>query len=164
MSEIYYEIMVQKKTPSIFKVSRLVSLILMIAFLIPALLGIILAFIPVLICGISFYFLNMYQSVEYEYLYVDKELQIDRILGKTKRKRMETLDINALELMAPENSPELTKMTNGNSMGNKVKKDYSSGIKKDNNYIMVIEGKQIVFEPTQELVKAIKMIAPRKVF
>ena len=32
------------------------------------------------------------------------------------------------------------------------------------NYMLVVNEKQIIFEPTEEMVKTIKMFAPRKVF
>ena len=45
-------------------------------------------------------------------------------------------------------------------------KDYSSGEDEKNasKYMLVIKNKYIIFEPTEEMVKTIKMFAPRKVF
>ena len=162
MSEAYFEIMIKKQVSPFMKIIALVSAILTCFFLFLGVMGVIVAFLPGIICIVAWYFLNIYKTVEYEYLYVDKELQIDRILGKTKRKRMETLDVSQLEVLAPMNSHQWDSYRKGNVQ----KKDYTSG-KEENQkeiYVMVIGGNAIHFEPTPELVKAIHMIAPRKVF
>ena len=112
--------------------------------------------------SVAAYLLKVFNYVEYEYLYIDKELQIDRILAQNSRKRMETLDLNELEVLAPIRSHELDRYRNRN-----VKtKDYSSGTEENNasKYMLVVNDKQIIFEPTEEMVKTIKMFAPRKVF
>ena len=162
MNEVYFEIMVKKQIPPFRKILTLVSLILAVFFIVLGIMGIFAALFLGLVCAAAWYFLNLYQTVEYEYLYVDKELQIDRILGKTKRKRMETLDMSRLEVLAPEKSHQwdsyrVKKLT---------KKDYSSGNPENskNVYVLVISGNVVYFEPTLELVKTIQMIAPRKVF
>ena len=112
--------------------------------------------------GVASYVISLYSSVEYEYLYIDKELQIDRILAKNSRKRMETLDLKELEVLAPIRSHELDRYRNQSMK----KMDYSSGDDSQNiqKYMLVISGKQIIFEPTLEMVKTIQMFAPRKVF
>ena len=46
-------------------------------------------------------------EVEYEYLYVNGELDIDAIYSKQKRKKMGSYDASELEILAPENSHEL---------------------------------------------------------
>ncbi|MBR5579240.1 MAG: hypothetical protein IKW28_09640 [Lachnospiraceae bacterium] len=162
MNEAYFEIMVKKQSSPFRKILTPVSLILAVFFTVLGIMGIFPALFLGLACIVAWYFLNLYRTIEYEYLYVDKELQIDRILGKTKRKRMEILDISQLEILAPEKSHQwdsyrAKKLT---------KKDYTSGSQEysKNVYVLVISGNVIYFEPTLELVKAIQMIAPRKVF
>lgn len=162
MSEAYFEIMIKKQVSPFMKVTAMASVILTCGFLFLGIMGVFAAFLPGVVCAAAWYFLNLYKTVEFEYLYVDKELQIDRILGKTKRKRMETLDVAQLEVLAPVNSHQWDPYRKGNIQ----KKDYTSG-KEENQkevYVMVIGGNAIHFEPTPELVKAIHMIAPRKVF
>ena len=75
---------------------------------------------------------------------------------------METLDLNELEVLAPSRSHELDRYRNSN-----VKKtDYSSGEESHDmqKYMLVVNDKQIIFEPSEEMVKTIHMFAPRKVF
>lgn len=162
MNEAYYEIMVSRKSTPLLKIGRIVTAILAVFGLLAMLAGMITGIIMAVVCGVASYFLNLFSSVEYEYLYVDKELQIDRILAKNNRKRMETLDLNELEVLAPIRSHELDRYRNRNTK----EKDYSSGeeSRNDQKYMLVIKDKQIIFEPSEEMVKTIKIFAPRKVF
>ena len=162
MNEAYYEVMVTRKGSPMMKVVQIVTALLAGVFAVAMVMGFVWGILLATAFGIACYVVTMISVVEYEYLYVDKELQIDRILGKSRRKRMETLDLNELELLAPLRSHELDRYRNDNYK----KTDYSSG-KEENEqakYIMIIHNRQIVFEPTEELVKTIRMFAPRKVF
>ena len=59
-------------------------------------------FLPVaLAAGVGAYFLNMYTDLEYEYLYLDKELSVDKIMAKSKRKRVGTYSLDRMEVFAP---------------------------------------------------------------
>lgn len=162
MNEAYYEVMVKKKGSPLLKVAQIVALALTGFFAFMLLIGNLWGLILATACGVAYYFLSLNNTVEYEYLYVDKELQIDRILAKSKRKRMETLDLKELEILAPLHSHELDSYRNGNY----TKADYSSGEegREKARYMLVINGKQVIFEPTEEMVATVKMFAPRKVF
>ncbi len=162
MNETYYEIMVEKKKSPVMKIARIVTAIMAGFFVLSMVMGMIWGLILAVAFGAASYFLNLFNSVEYEYLYIDKELQIDRILAKNNRKRMETIDLNELEILAPIRSHELDGYRNRNMK----KADYSSGEESHNaeKYMLVVNGKQIIFEPTEEMVKTIHMFAPRKVF
>lgn len=162
MNEAYYEIMVSKKASPLVKVAQIVAAIMSGFFVLIMFMGIIWGIVLAVAFGVASYVISLYSSVEYEYLYVDKELQIDCILAKSKRKRKETLDLNELVVLAPVRSHELDHYRNGNYK----KADYSSG-EEDNaqkKYMLIVNDKQIIFEPTEELVKTIRMFAPRKVF
>ena len=52
-------------------------------------------------------------NVEYEYLYVNGDLDIDKIINRSKRKRVFSTPISNMELLAPEGSPELAQYRNG---------------------------------------------------
>ena len=162
MNEAYFEVLVKRKGSPLLKGAQIVTGILAVFFAFLMIIGKFWGCILALICVGACYILSLKSDVEYEYLYVDKELQIDRILKKSKRKRMETLDLTQLEVLAPLRSHELDSFRNGNY----TKADYSSGEeqKERSVYALVVEKKMIVFEPTQEMVKTIKMFAPRKVF
>lgn len=162
MNETYYEIMVAKKKSPLLKMAQIGSALMCGICVLFMFMGLIWAIILAAVFGVLCYFLTLFNTVEYEYLYVDKELQIDRILARSNRKKMLTLDLNELVILAPLRSHELDSYRNGNYK----KVDYSSGDEANAQlkYMLIVNDKQVIFEPTEEMVKTIRMFAPRKVF
>lgn len=124
-------------------------------------------FVPAMLIGIAFgvaaYFVNLNTNLEYEYLYVDKELTVDKVMAKSRRKRVAVFDVGKMEILAPVKSWHLDNYKNRQDK----RVDYSSGEEKqpDKRYVFFYDGqKQVIIEPNLELVKAIAMAAPRKVF
>ena len=162
MNEVYYEILVAKKKVPFMKTVQIMFAVMAGFFVFAMMIGMWWGLILAVAFGVASYFLKMFVDIEFEYLYIDKELQIDRILAKNKRKRMETLDLNELEVLAPIRSHELDRYRNREMK----KADYSSGDESHDSqkYMLVINDRQIIFEPTEEMVKTIRTFAPRKVF
>lgn len=174
MSEAYVECLIQSKPNIKAKLLRAFFILCCIAcavtmFLFPQyymylMLG-IFAF------GIGVYMSNSYVGVEYEYLYLDKEIVIDRIYNQSRRKRVATYKFSKIEVIAPIKSHHLDnygRVSDGNygDSSNKVV-DYSIGFeaKPDLRYVIVYEGRQkILFNPNEEMIKVMKNAAPRKVF
>ncbi len=162
MNETYVEWLVKRKTPAYMKLLRILSIMLAVCFV---LLG--LLFVPAMIIGIILgivaYFVYQNSDLEYEYLYVDKELTVDKVLAKSRRKRVAVFDIGKMEILAPVRSWHL------DNYKNRTDKtvDYSSGEEKqpDPRYVFYYDGRQkVIIEPNEEMIKAITMAAPRKVF
>lgn len=125
--------------------------------------GMIVPFIVAAAAGVGAYFIGLRVNIEYEYTLTDKELDIDVIFSKEKRKHIITYDLSKLEIMAPVKSHELDSYRN-----RQVDiKDYTSryGENERLQYLMYIDGQMAAsFEPDEQLITAIKNIAPRKVF
>ncbi len=162
MSETYVECLVKRKANPVKIFLRALTIMLAVAFIF---LGFLFA--PALLVGLLMavvaYFVYMNAELEYEYLYLDKEITIDKVMAKMKRKRVAQYDMNRMEIFAPMNSHHLDGYKNRN--GKTI--DYSSGEVKqpEARYVMYYDsGERIVLEPNMEMVKAIKNIAPRKVF
>ena len=51
--------------------------------------------------GIAAYFIIPGTDLEYEYLFVNGELDIDKIMAKSKRKKAKTVDLTEADLIAP---------------------------------------------------------------
>ncbi len=162
MSEIYVECLVKKKTNVGMRFLRILTMMLAVAFILVGLLD-IRALIVGALAGVAAYFVYLNADLEYEYLYLDKELTVDKIMAKTRRKRVGKYDLNKMEVFAPINSYHLDNFKNRT-----VKTvDYSTGEEKkpETRYVMFYDsGERVVLEPNQEMVKAIQNIAPRKVF
>lgn len=121
------------------------------------------AIIVVLLAGAGAYLLNLFTDLEYEYLYLDRELTIDKVMARARRKRIATYSVDRIEILAPVRSYRLDPYRNRQGKP----KDYSIGevLQPDQRYIMYYEGGEcILLSPSQELVRAMKNVAPRKVF
>lgn len=163
MSESYVECMVARKTPGwqMFVKYLLIGLTV-VCVLFSFALG-VTAFIAAIALGVGAYFFGMYTDIEYEYLYLDKEITVDKVLHKSKRKRVAVYELEKIEIMAPIKSYHLDNYKN--RTGKVV--DLSSGVenKPDKRYVFFYNGtEKIIFEPDVELVKIAKNVAPRKIF
>ena len=162
MSETYVECLVKQKQSGLGKFFKYLLIMLTVVFAVLMLL-IPLAFIIAVAAGIGAYFVNMFTDLEFEYLYLDKELVVDKVMAKSRRKRIGTYSVDRMEILAPVKSYHLDGFKNRNV---KVK-DYSIGeeLQPDKRYAMYYEGgEKILLSPSEELVKAIRSVAPRKVF
>ena len=89
MNEMYAEWLVKRKAPAyMMLVKVLMVLVCVVAFFIAVspLLG-IFGILVIFAAAAAAYFVFRNSEVEFEYLYVSNQLTIDRIYGKTKRKK-----------------------------------------------------------------------------
>ena len=162
MSETYVECLVKAKQSMLAKFFKILLIMLTVVFGL-AMFLIMPAVLLALAWGAGAYFVNLFTDLEYEYLYLDKELTVDKVMAKSRRKRVATYSIDRMEVLAPIKSYHLDNYKNRSV---KVK-DYSIGeeLQPDLRYCMYYEGgEKILLSPSEELVKAIKTVAPRKVF
>lgn len=164
MSEAYVECLVKAKPSILGKFFKylLIMLTAALALLMFLTMNVILMILAV-VTGVGAYFVNLFTDLEYEYLYLDKELVIDKVMAKSRRKRVATYSLDKVEILAPIKSYHLDNYKNRNV---KVK-DYSIGIeeKPDLRYAMYYEGgEKLLLSPSPEMIKIMKNVAPRKVF
>lgn len=162
MNETYVEWLVKRKTPAYMTLLKILTIMLTVCFV---LLGFFLlpAMIIAVLTGVAAYFVYLNSDVEYEYLYVDKELTVDKVMAKSRRKRVATYDLGKIEILAPIKSWHL------DNYKNRTDKtvDYSSGEEKqpDRRFAFFYDGRQrVLIEPNEEMIKAMQAVAPRKVF
>ncbi len=162
MSETYVECLVARKPSMLLSFLKILLIMLTVVFVLIGAIyfpGLVIAAIT----GVGAYFATMNASIEYEYLYVDREISVDKVMAKSRRKKANTFSVDKMEILAPLNSHRLDSYRNRNAK----MLDYSSGIaaQPERRYMMVCEGDtKVIFEPNAEMVKAIQSIAPRKVF
>ena len=161
VSETYVECLVARKSTFAMRFLKTLLIMLTVCFVLIACVGFIPAFLVAIVTGVGAYFAYMNADLEYEYLYLDKEISIDKVMAKSKRKRIVTYDVQRMEILAPVKSYHLDAFRNREMKS----VDYSSRTDEDKKYMMVYEGNLKVFwEPSLEMVIAIQTIAPRKVF
>lgn len=102
-------------------------------------------------------------DIEYEYLYCDKLVTVDKILGKKKRKTAGEYKLELMEVVAPKESRHLDNYKNKNAK----EVDYSSHIESDEykTYEVYYAGNiKLFLDLPEEFVKMMMNDAPRKVF
>lgn len=164
MSEAYVECLIKGKGSALYKILRVVLYLLSGICFVSVMIG--TGFFGMLF-GFAFgaggYFIGMLGEVEYEYLYMDKEISIDRILAQSSRKKVATFAMERVEIMAPYRSHRLDDYKN-----RQVKiKDYSIGREEqpDRRYVFFYEGgEKIILSPSEEMVKVMRNANPRKVY
>ena len=109
MNDALYEQLVprKQKTSGILISILIIVLAVAVAVLGMPLVGFLSFLIAVLILMIAFYFIFPKLNVEYEYMILNHDLQIDAIYNKSKRKHMLSFDIQSAEIIAPKKSPRL---------------------------------------------------------
>ncbi len=166
MSDTYVECLVKAKGSPLLRFLKVLLIVLtvlffMVGFALPPLF--LPGFLLAVAAGVGAYFVRLHADLEYEYLYLDRELVIDKVLAKTKRKRIATYSVDRMEIFAPIKSYHLDNFRNRSVK----EKDYSVGeeLKPDLRYCMYYEGgEKLILNPSEAMVKALKNVAPRKVF
>ena len=164
MSDLYSEWIVKKKSPS-WAFAAKVGLIILSAALILLSLSVILWFL--LIPGVALayltYRLSLNWDLEYEYTFVNGELDVDKIMAKTRRKRCAVFTMEQTELIAPEGAQQLEQFRNMSCRT----MDFSSGIADHKKYIMYTscnnEMVRAVLEPSERMLNDMWNASPRKV-
>ena len=161
----HIELLVAVKQNPILNIIKIMLYILTGIGVALSLIGILSVYplIFAIIAGFIAYFVGLRADIEYEYTLTDKEIDIDIIYAKQRRKNVTSVDLTKLEIMAPADSSRL----DGYKGRNYSKEDYSSRNteNKKNIYVMYCDGsRQITFEPDERLYKAIYNVAPHKVY
>lgn len=164
MSGSYMEYMVRKKRSPLFLWGGYFCIFFAIVFLLLGIIGSPISLIFFAVFAVGGYFLKTRAIIEFEYLYLDKEITIDKIIGLKKRKKIAKIRMENVDLFAPLNSDRV-KDALVYATGKEV--DYSTGDKttRGNCYAIITgDGQKYILEPKVEFVKIAQMAAPRKVF
>lgn len=135
------------------------------------LLGIILSqgfMLPGFLLVVLYYIYNIYSQKEYEYILEDNHLTIDVIYGKKHRKSAHYLDMDALEVLAPNwHNAVAVYRRNGGSIS-LPKYDYTSYEEDTPFYTMIItENRQkikLLLDLSDNMLQMIKRRCPDRVF
>lgn len=102
-------------------------------------------------------------AIEYEYLYCDKTITVDKIQGKSKRKTIGEFALDRMDILAPVNSHRLDEYKSRVTETKEYWSLQESHVHEP--YALIYAGKQkIILDLTPEFVKMIQNNAPRKVF
>ena len=164
MSDLYTEEIVKKEKTG---KDTLIKVLLIAGTALSVLSLMILGWVSLILIavfGVADYFIIPSLDLEFEYLYVNGEIDIDKIMSKQKRKRVFSGDVSSLELLAPSQSHELDHYRSRSDI---KKNDFSSGKKDARTYTMILKKEKgmelVVFEPSDVMLNDMKRVAPREV-
>lgn len=166
MNETYIELMIKRPDPksagALHNMLLWTGVVLFIGgFFMSVVVGTACLAVGALLFILSFV-VNLNTDIEYEYLYLDKELSIDKIRKQESRKKVANYKLSTMDVLAPVNSHRLDEYQNLKET------NYSSLDPEGNFYQMVVEGKhgkeRVTIDMTDELYNAIRMSFPRCVF
>ncbi len=162
MNDVYKEILIKKKKTSTdtLKTAGLILLVAAVAAAGILVVPVLLPVAVVLIFVVNFLIQNM--KLEYEYLYVNGDMDIDKIMNQTRRKKAASFDIANLEMIAPTGSHDLDAYAKKDARH----LDFTSGDEHAKSYTAVYsseKGTQIVkLELDQDILQDMRRLAPRK--
>ncbi|MDF2511253.1 MAG: hypothetical protein K0S04_1119 [Herbinix sp.] len=161
-NQLYAEAGVKRKSDSKTMLMRGLMIFAIIVGILLLMIGSYFSIVGViLIAGMVFLFPKL--NMEYEYVFVDGQIDFDRITGGNRRKTILRIDLEQAEIIAPEGSHALDSYNNNTQL---EKKDFSSGDKNVKAYIIIVNKNEkryrISFEPSEKMLTMMKQKYPRK--
>lgn len=163
MENMYAEATVKRaNTPKAILLRALIIAAVILTFMFAAIIGSRLLFAAGIIAACLIVWFWPRFNVEWEYIFVDGQIDFDTISGGEKRKTRLRIDLDEVEVVAPVTSHAIDAYRH-----NKIR-NYSSLRKDARIYVVVAkigeEGlNQIYFEPSEKMIELMKIKAPRKV-
>ncbi len=109
------------------------------------------------VLGLGVYLVSN-MDVEYEYIVTNEEMDIDKIIGRRKRKRMITIDLRSVEDLAPYPAPDDIKV--------EATVHATTGLEKNAHYLLAqhsVYGKvMLIFNPNEKTREAIMTEIPHQ--
>ena len=165
MSDLYKEYLVKKERTAGEVLARFGLIGGTVILTIGGLLVNIWLWIPAVAMGIATYVLLPGTDLEYEYLLVGHTLDIDKVMSKTKRKKLKSFDLSQAEIIAPLHSH---RMDYYNANTNLKVEDFSSGNDEHLRYAFVISDSganaKVIFEPDEAMIGMLRSSMPGKCF
>lgn len=158
----FYEQLIAAKASVAYKISNAAFYVLLVLAGLSLATNLILAALYVLLAvGIFFFKKNLY--IEYEYIFTNGEIDIDKIIEMKKRKRVFSFSVKSVELLAPEDSYYVKDFANKPS---KVISVYPKDNKEKVFVAMITGGServQLRFVPSEEMLNMCYKYNPRAV-
>ena len=160
MGEFYTELLVKRKAGAKEKLMK-VLLIVMVLLSLPTVL--MYRFGVLIVVAVVAFAVFMFSRLDvvFEYLYFNGDLDVDIIYRKMKRKKIFSMNVSEMEMLAPINSIEVKHYDKLRTF------DYSSGTRNGSEYVMIVSKNgqkgRIIFEPNEKIVEDLFYKAPRKV-
>ena len=161
------EVIVNRKPNTLIKAVCYGACVLTVCFCLLGFMTSLLFLIPAALCAAAANYFWLESAVDFEYVYVDKELRVAKIMQKQRRKELAVYDLTQMEVLAPVGSYHL------DGFKNKDLKviDYSSqgDENKASRYALILsDGTELILDMvgdySSQILDLIRTFSPRKVF
>ena len=166
MNGLYAEHYVKRVPTVLQRIGKIAMIVVSVLLLLLGIMsaGPVLSFLGVAAL-IASYFLSPMFNVDYEYIFVDGQIDFDKISGGEKRKNALRIDLDNIEIMAPENSYRLDGYR---SQQGYETRDFTSNTSEPGRYCIYMSHNgnkiRILWEPSEKMIEYSRQKAPRKVF
>lgn len=162
MNENYAEQLIKRRTPgyayALTGVLGAITAVTVVFAMTTGVLAVILMFLAGFVTYLSF----RNTHVEFEYLFVGGELTVDKILGRSKRKKAFECSMEEIQIVAPADSYVLNDYKNAQKS-----LDFSSHMDHAKVYVAVVQKKgeqlRVMLEPGDKMLSCMRQSSPRKV-
>ena len=117
--------------------------------------------IPAAVFGIGWYLCHQNTDVEFEYAHTNGEFDIDKVIANSSRKKVLSVDLSRVDIIAPIDSPELERFDS------LKRKDYSARDPENPPYGMVCmvkgERRMLLLQLDEKMLAGLKKWLPGKV-
>jgi len=164
MSDVFKEQIVQRKQTFKDVAIRICLIILVfLIFIVSFAIGLgPLAVFVVAAAGFGAAYLMSFLRVEYEYVFTNGELDIDIIYNRSRRKRVFSVHVNDIEVMAHvDDNAHAHEFQNFQDF-----RDYSSGETTPETYVFMLNYQtkrtKVIIQPNEKMLKAISGVLTRR--
>lgn len=117
--------------------------------------------VPAVVFGVAWFVVHQNGDVEFEYAHTNGDFDIDKVIANSSRKKVVSVDLSRVDIIAPVDSPELERF-----MGLK-KADYSAKDPENPPYGMVClvkgERKLLLLQLDEKMLESLRKWMPSKV-
>lgn len=117
--------------------------------------------VPAAVFGVAWFFAHQNADVEFEYAHTNGDFDIDKVIANSSRKRVVSVELGRVDIVAPVNSPELERFAN------LKKADYSAKDPENPPYGMVCmvkgERKLLLLQLDEKMLESLRKWMPSKV-
>lgn len=151
---MYTEVVATRKNNPLLKVLQITAGVLAIVCLLLGFLLLPQAFIAAAIFAVLYWLIGQNTNLEFQYFHMDDEMDIDKVIGNSKRKHIATVKMGQVILLAPLGTPELSHYDSLPTL------DVSSKDPDSKPYVMICpvngQKKRVLLQMNDALLKSLK--------
>ncbi len=173
MADVFVEHMVrQRPTGKLIAQKMLLAMAAVVVAVLPMIISILfpvdlMSLLPMTLIGAGWGLLILFRrmNLEFEYIVTNGEMDVDKIMGRTTRKRLLTVDCRTFDILAPYKEEYRNEYTS-QTIANRI--DVSSHPQAPGRWFAVFHAKDgvrtlLIFEPNEKILDAFRIFIRSKI-